>query len=144
VNNAPTAWVESEPVEVGAAVTKYYAFNGQRVAMRQGDVVYYLHGDHLGSTSLTTDDTGAIVSEVRYLPYGQERWSNGSSVTDFGFTSQRAEKSFGLMDYNARYYSPLLGRFVSPDSIVPDTLNPAAWNRYSYVLNEELDIEQKS
>lgn len=46
--------------------------------MRRGDKVYYLSGDHLDSTSLTTDDTGAVVSEVRYLPYGQERWSSGA------------------------------------------------------------------
>jgi hypothetical protein len=39
--------------------------------MRRGDALYYLNGDHLSSTSLTTDDTGNIVSEVRYLPYGE-------------------------------------------------------------------------
>ena len=42
------------------------------------------------------------------------------SPTDFGFTGQRNERGFGLMDFNARMYSPRLGRFVSPDSIVPD------------------------
>ena len=97
------SWVEAGPVEVNA-VTKYYTFGGSRVAMRQGNVVYYLNGDHLGSTSLTTDINGEVVSEVRYVPYGEERWSNGASVTDFGFTSQRSEASFGLMDYNTRYY----------------------------------------
>jgi hypothetical protein len=33
------AWVESDAVEVSDTVTKYYTFNGQRVAMRRGDVV---------------------------------------------------------------------------------------------------------
>ena len=56
--------------------------------MRQGEEVYYLHGDHLGSTSLTTDASGVVVSEVRYHPYGQERWTSATpSPTDFGFTS---------------------------------------------------------
>jgi hypothetical protein len=64
------AWVKAGPVTLHA-VTKYYTHGSQRVAMRQGAVVYYLSGDHLGSTSLTTDDTGDIVSEVRYLPYGE-------------------------------------------------------------------------
>jgi RHS repeat-associated protein len=136
VNNL-SEWVEVGPVEV-KAVTKYYTFNGQRVAMRQGDEVYYLHGDHLGSTSLTTDASGAVVSEVRYHPYGEERWANGEAVTDFGFTSQRNEASFGLMDYNARYYSPRLGRFVSPDSIVPEPGSSGGWNRYAYVSNNPL------
>ena len=58
--------------------------------------------------------------------------------TDFGFTSQRNEADFGLMDYNARYYSPVLGRFVSPDTIVPEPTNPQDWNRYVYVRNNPL------
>jgi RHS repeat-associated protein len=136
VNNA-SAWVEAGPVTV-SAVTKYYMFGDQRIAMRQGDVVYYLHSDHLGSTSLTTDQSGAPVAETRYLPYGEERWITGTLVTDFTFTGQRAERGFALMDYNARYYDPWLGRFVSADSIVPEPGNPQALDRYSYVLNRPL------
>ncbi|MCP4964916.1 MAG: RHS repeat-associated core domain-containing protein [bacterium] len=39
------------------------------------------------------------------------------------------------MHYNARYYDPLVGRFISADTIVPDPSNPQALNRYSYVTN---------
>jgi RHS repeat-associated protein len=39
------------------------------------------------------------------------------------------------MDYNARYYSLFLGRFISPDTVVPEPGNPQNFNRYSYVLN---------
>ena len=34
----------------------YYFVGGQRIAMRAGSVVTYLHGDHLGSVILTIDD----------------------------------------------------------------------------------------
>jgi RHS repeat-associated protein len=44
----------------------------------------------------------------------------------------------GLMDYNARFYSPTLGRFLQPDTIIPDQTNPQAWNRYSYVMNSPI------
>jgi RHS repeat-associated protein len=137
------AWVEAGPVEI-KAVTKYYHFGQQRVAMRQGGVVYYLHGDHLGSTTLTTDDTGAVVAQSRYLPHGQLRWTSGASPTDFGFTGQRDETSFGLMDYNARYYDPLSGRFISPDTVVPEPGNPQTLNRYSYVNNNPLRYKDPS
>ena len=143
VDNTPSAWTESDEVVVHG-VTKYYAFGGSKVAMSRGDEVYYLGGDHLGSTSLTTDDTGTIISEVRYYPYGEERWTNKTSVTDFGFTSQRSEKSFGLMDYNARYYSPVLGRFISPDSIVPDPTSSDGFNRYRYTRNNPLKYTDPS
>jgi len=42
------------------------------------------------------------------------------------------------MDYNARYYNPQLGRFISADSIVPNLGNPQDLNRYSYVANNPL------
>jgi prevent-host-death family protein len=32
-----------------------------------------------------TDETGAVVAETRYLPYGEERWADGATVTDFIF-----------------------------------------------------------
>jgi RHS repeat-associated protein len=54
------------------------------------------------------------------------------------FTGQRQEAGFGLYDYNARYYDPTLGRFVSADSIVPGAGKPQALNRYSYVFNNPL------
>jgi hypothetical protein len=40
-----------------------------------------------------------------------------------------------LYYYHARYYDPFVGQFTQPDSLVADPLNPAAWNRFSYVHN---------
>lgn len=117
--------------------TKYYYLEGRRVAMRRGEVVHYLYGDHLGSTSLTTDSEGAVVAESRYLPYGGLRWQAGTLPTDFTYTGQR-QAGFGLYDYNARYYSAVLGRFVSADSIVPEPGNPQDLNRFLYVRNNPL------
>lgn len=60
------------------------------------------------------------------------------SPTDYGFTGQRNEGGFGLMDFNARMYSPRLGRFASPDSIVPEPSSSAGFNRYRYARNSPL------
>ena len=76
-----SGWVTAGPVAV-AGVTKYYHHGGSRVAMRQGAEVHYLHGDHLGSTSLTTDVQGNVVAEGRYVPFGSSRWTSGSTPTD--------------------------------------------------------------
>jgi RHS repeat-associated protein len=137
-------WIESGAVTI-QAVRKNYHLGDQLVATRRGDEVYFIHGDHLGSTSLTTDNSGTLVAETRYLPYGEERWTaGGAQPTDFTFTGQRAERGFGLMDYQARYYDPRLGRFISPDSIVLNFGNPQAWNRYSYVYNNPLNYTDPS
>lgn len=97
----------------------YYFFNGQRVAMRNQWGVFWHHGDHLGSASLSTNASGGTHSQTRYGPFGHERWVWGAMPTAYKFTDQRAEDAVGLYDYGARLYSPLLARFISPDSIVP-------------------------
>jgi RHS repeat-associated protein len=101
--------------------------------------VTYLHGDHLGSSSLTTSNTGTLVAQLRYLPFGGTRWESGATPTDFRFTGQRHESGFGLYDFNARYYDPTIGRFISADTIVPKPENPQSFNRYSYVRNRPLN-----
>ncbi|MCP4543493.1 MAG: RHS repeat-associated core domain-containing protein, partial [Chloroflexi bacterium] len=119
-------------------VTKYYYAGGQRVAMRAGDVLYYLHGDHLGSTSLTTDENGGVTARQLYYPYGEVRWDEGTLATDFGFTGQRSVKGTGLVFMHARFYDPYLNRFISADTIVPDPENPLSFNRYMYVLGNPI------
>jgi len=40
-----------------------------------------------------------------------------------------------LIDFNARFYSPRLGRFIQPDTLIPNPTNPQSLNRFSYALN---------
>ena len=40
----------------------------------------------------------------------------------------------------ARWYDPYLGRWLSPDPIVPDPANPQSLNRFSYCLNNPLCV----
>ena len=35
-------------------------------------------------------------------------------------------------------YDPELGRWISPDTIIPDPANPQSLNRFSYVTNRPL------
>jgi RHS repeat-associated protein len=98
--------------------------------------LYYVHGDLLGSTVAVSDAAGGEVGRVQYDPYGEVLTSTlPVTLTDRLFTGQRLDSSTGLYYYNARYYDPYLGRFIQPDSLVPDPLNPQAWNRFSYVYN---------
>ena len=58
--------------------------------------------------------------------------------TDKLFTGQRETAGLGIYHYQARFYSPKLGRFLSADTIVPDPANPQDLNRYAYVRNNPL------
>lgn len=62
---------------------------------------------------------------------------------DEQFTGQRLD-STGLYFYNARYYDPSIGRFISADTLVPSFANPQAFNRYSYVYNNPLKYTDPS
>jgi RHS repeat-associated protein len=94
---------------------------GKTLRYDKGSTVSFLHGDHLGSASLTTNNAGTKIAEARYMPYGEMRYQWSNTPTDKRFTLQRFEGALGgVYDFNARYLNPLTGRFLSADSIVPD------------------------
>lgn len=167
--NAYVAWMDNSPTwEDGTAlrlrttkilsttlpqITKHYYANGQRVATRVDGDLYYTLGDHLGSTSLVVDAQGneacpecnRRVGHVIYDAYGQIMENTVPlTLTDRLFTGQVFDASTGLYYYNARYYDPITGQFTQPDSVIPDPLNPAAWNRFSYVYGNPVNYSDPS
>ena len=114
-------------------VTKTYFFAGQPLAQRvNSGAVTYLHTDHLGSTVLMTGAGGS----QRYNAYGSTR--SGAVPTKYQYTGHEADSGTGLIYMKARYYDPVIGQFVSPDTIVPDLANVYAYNRYMYAYGNPL------
>jgi len=99
---------------------------------------FYTLGDHLGSTSITVDESGAVVAELRYKAWGETRYATGDTPTTWRYTGQRQEEGLGLYYYRARWYDPILGRFAQADTIVPESGNPQGLDRYAYVANNPL------
>jgi RHS repeat-associated protein len=110
------------------------------VAVNDGTGLQYLLTDHLGSTVAVTNSSGTLTSQQRYLPFGEARTIPNSPIlaTDFTFSGQRDLGDMGLMDYDARFYSQSLGRFLQPDTIIPSISIPQTWNRYSYAANNPI------
>ena len=132
IDGVTTLYVGAHYQKRGNIITKYYAGG----AMRVGSDLYYLLSDHLGSSSITTNASGAKVAETRYDPWGQVRYNNGNRQTDRTYTGQRSyTNDFGLMFYNARWYDPGVGRFAQADTIVPTHQGIQAFDRYAYVNN---------
>ena len=126
------------------AATKYYYAGSQQIAMRTNGTLNFLVstgstqrlGDHLGSTSLTTDATGNVVSEMRYKAWGEVRYASGASPTDYTYTGQFYTADFGLMFYNARWYDSSLSRFVQADTVMPGGVQ--GLDRYAYANNSPI------
>ena len=122
---------------VGGATTHFYRFGADVIGVRRSDQgTQYLFSDHLGSVSAETNASGALVGKQHYDPWGRVR-TGGIGLTARTFTGQRLDAT-GLLYYHARYYDPTLGRFISPDSIVPEPGNPQSFNRFAYVYNNPL------
>ena len=110
IGSTTTYFVGNIYEKTGEIETKYYYAGAQRLAMRMGTVdPYYILTDHLGSTTVTTDSSGDLVSELKYKPWGEVR--SGTAPTDYTFTGQYSNvNDFGLMFYNARWYGPRVGQ----------------------------------
>jgi RHS repeat-associated protein len=123
---------------IQGACNKYIYANGTRIASKSSGDIFYYHHDHLGSSRVITGDIGENLEQVYYDPFGDAVSDTGAVSVTHKYTSQELDRESGLYYYNARYYNPALGRFTSPDTIVPDPSNPQALNRYSYVLNNPM------
>ena len=117
--------------------TTYYKVNDEVVAKKNPDgTLNYYHNDHLGSNSVLTDQSGAVVEKTTYQPYGEVK--SGGTKSKYGYTGQEKDQETGLNYYDSRYYDPHLQRFVQPDTMLPDVYDPQQLNRYSYARNNPL------
>lgn len=115
----------------GGTTTRFLPGIGQQV----GSAWQYLHADALGNVRQVTDASGAVIGSRRYSPFGEVIAGTGS-LSPLGFTGEHQDAASGLTYLRARYYNPALGRFLTPDSIVPDAANGQAWNAYAYAYND--------
>jgi RHS repeat-associated protein len=97
--------------------------SAEAICLPPAAVLYHFHADHLGSTQLITNSSGAVVQYVRYRPYGEIRGrydGNGNSLTPNPihrreFTGYESDFASGLQYAGARFYDPVLGTFLSHD-----------------------------
>jgi RHS repeat-associated protein len=139
VGSTTTLFVGSHYESSGGVITKYYLAGGTRVAIRTGSAFYWLLSDHLGSTSKVATSTGTLHSQQLYKAWGESRYTSGTLPTRYTYTGQYNASDFGLVFYGSRFYDPLLSRWASPDSIIPQGQGTQAWDRYAYVNNSPVN-----
>lgn len=95
-----------------------------------------LLSDGLNSTVALTNSSGAVQTEYTYDPFGATTASGTASSNASQFTG-RENDTTGLHYYRARYYSPLLQRFISED---PIGFSGGDVNLYAYVGNSPTNL----
>lgn len=140
----------------------YISAGGRVVAIdirrsKGSDTTQYLHRDHIGSVTAITDANGNLVERLAYDAFGKRRKVIGwrpdrddsllfkqAHVIARGYTGHEHLDNVGLIHMNGRVYDPIIGRFISPDPLVPSPESTQGLNRYTYVNNNPLSYTDPS
>jgi len=141
----------------GGAVGASYlrSLNIDEPFVRRSSSNEFYHTDALGSVLALTNDAGTVATNYSYEAFGKTTIV-GTSSNPFQYTG-RENDGAGLYYYRARYFSPMMERFVGEDplhlgsaqllrQVAPDLRAVSAalirrtelLNRYSYVINNPI------
>src|SRR5437899_1971059 len=75
---------------------QYLMLGSRPFGKYQDGITYFHHSNSLGTTATATDQTGTVVQDVVYYPWGQQ-WLNAyPDVKDKRFASLRQDDETGL------------------------------------------------
>ena len=104
------------------------------------DHVYYFDENSTRSAVSGTQASGAKAWTEAYPPFGITLKNPAANDNQAGFTGHIKDKATGLNYMQARYYDPVIGRFLSVDPVgFMDTGMPEYFNRYSYTANDPIN-----
>lgn len=106
-------------------------------AMAQEKITYVL-SDFQGTILAEVDEQGNVTKEFDYRPYGAQVL--GDPADGPGYTGHVNDADTDLLYMQARYYDPMVGRFLSVDPKVPEPGNLFGFNRYAYANNSPLNF----
>lgn len=118
--------------KAGGVSTDYIYAGSLLVAEKTGSTVDYMYTDLLGSP--IGGNNGSSYQE-HYRPWGEKKESPIQLADDVGYTGHQRDEATNLTYMQARYYDPVVGRFMAVDPIGFTPATPMTFNRYSYAAN---------
>jgi RHS repeat-associated protein len=166
----PNWWMGLEPYGLGKLAARHVGEGETTCGGRNLYVItlmQWLVQDHLGSTRMLVDRSGSLggIKRHDFLPFGEELSAGiGIRSSALGYSADSVRQKFGSKErdetgldfFQARYFSSVQGRFVSPGDFAggptelfaevaahnptfyADIAEPQSLNRYSYCLNNPL------
>lgn len=122
-------------------VTKYVYGHGL-ICEETSSVVKTYHFDNRGSTVAITDASGAITDTITYDTYGMQTSHIGTSDVIFAYNGRDGviTDDNDLIYMRARYYSPVMRRFINADIIHGQISDSTSLNRYAYVNGNPVSL----
>ena len=87
---------------------------------------------------IATDAAGNVLWKENHRPYGErvlKQAANNNSTNKIGFAGKPFDNETGLSYMGARYYNPVIGRFMGIDPVGFQENNIHSFNRYAYANN---------
>jgi RHS repeat-associated protein len=104
----------------GQAMARYThgpAIDWPLLMEREGQTFFY-HADALGSVAALADSSGNVVRSYAYDSWGRPQGTEASGPANpFLFAGREYDVETGLYYLRARYYDPVVGRFISSDPL---------------------------
>jgi RHS repeat-associated protein len=135
----------NESDTTGHTIDDYAYFGGQRLAraVPSGGIPIYYVEDFLGTSRVTTLNTGVVCYDADFYPYGGERQYTNTCAQNYKFEGKERDTETGNDNFGARYYNNRFGRWLSSDwSTIPiavpyaNLTNPQTLNLYSMVVDD--------
>jgi len=121
----------------GALLSEYIYAGSRMITREQSGVLRYYHADRL-STRLITDSTGVVVGTEDHLPFGEDAGVVGENEKHRFTNYERDSES--STDYAVnRQHQFAAGRFMQPDPVMGNKLDPQTLNRYGYAASDPVN-----
>ncbi|MGD0855669.1 MAG: RHS repeat-associated core domain-containing protein [Dehalococcoidia bacterium] len=94
----------------------YYDPSGRMIAFKKNGTIYIIHDNQRGDIESVTTESGSVVAQYHYDPWGNQVSYSGTVTLPFGYAGYYYDSETGLYYLKSRYYSPALERFITRDS----------------------------
>jgi RHS repeat-associated protein len=102
-----------------------------RISQRRAATSFYGY-DAGGSVRQLFDNTGTITDTYAYDAFGNTVAQTGSTVNEFQYRGEQYDASLQMYYLRARWYRPLVGRFLTRDTYEGRPSDPSSLHQYAY------------
>ena len=148
LTNTLQVWIGGNYEEKDGKILFHISAGDRMVYTYSSDssVSEYYHPDHLHSAQVMSTTGGGLYQHYEYAAYGNSRYTLSPTAFPVSrrYTSQVLDEETGLYYFGARYYDPVIGRFIQPDVAIPNRFDPQAYDRYAYARDNPFEYVDPS
>ena len=102
-----------------------------------GQKVYYMYNGH-GDVTQLLSASGAVLVSYYYDAFGNITEQSGNFNNPYRYSGYIFDEEAKLYNLNARFYDPIIARFMQEDTSFGNRRDPLSLNLYTYCVNNPL------